>query len=340
MGKEPQKPTVLSLFAGIGGFDLGFEQAGFSTVGAVEINPHSQAVLRKRFPEALLWGDVCSYQNQFGPADVVTFGSPCQDLSVAGTRSGLAGERSGLFHEATRVIADMRARYGKPDFVVWENVPGAFSSNRGRDFASVLREVAKLGPLDIGWRVLDALGFGVPQRRRRVFLIADFGGQRTQQVLFEPKGLQGDFGKGKAKRAEATPRFEQGVRVAGFVYRGGRERLLTPHSPTLVTHSPPAVVAFMPNVGTSNITLTPHSPTLRAEDFWSPAVFREGRSIRRLTPTECERLQGFPDGWTAEGLSPDGASYALADGVRYEALGNAVCVPVAQFLAAGIAGAL
>src|SRR5690606_1758225 len=123
---------------------------------------------------------------------VITFGSPCQDLSVAGKRAGLDGERSSMFFEALRVFREMReaTNGGSPALVVWENVPGAFSSNGGRDFAYVLAGLAELGAVDIAWRVLDAQYFGVAQRRRRVFVIADFGGERAAEILFEREGVR------------------------------------------------------------------------------------------------------------------------------------------------------
>jgi len=193
--------TIGSLFAGIGGFDLGFERAGFKTSWAVEIDQKAQAVLRLRFPDAELHDDVTQVgANCLGPVDVVTFGSPCQDLSVAGKRAGLAGGRSGLFHESARIIRELRAKYGKPDFAVWENVPGAFSSNGGRDFAVVIQTMVDLGARDVAWRVLDSRFFGVAQRRRRVFLVADFGGERAEQVLALSEGVRGYSPKSRKAR--------------------------------------------------------------------------------------------------------------------------------------------
>ena len=198
--------TIGSLFAGIGGFDLGFERAGFSTTWACEIDQKAQAVLRLRFPNAKLHDDVCQIgAHNLEPVDVVTFGSPCQDLSVAGKRAGLAGERSGLFHEAVRVIRELRAAHGKPDFAIWENVPGAFSSNGGRDFAAVIDALVNIGARDVAWRVLDSRFFGVAQRRRRVFLVADFGGERAEQVLALTEGVRGYSPKGRQARQGSAP---------------------------------------------------------------------------------------------------------------------------------------
>lgn len=210
--------TIGSLFAGIGGFDLGFERAGFRTTWACEIDQRAQAVLRLRFPDAKLHDDVCAVgAHNLEPVDVVTFGSPCQDLSVAGKRAGLAGERSGLFHEAVRVIRELRAAHGKPDFAIWENVPGAFSSNAGRDFAAVIDALVNIGARDVAWRVLDSRFFGVAQRRRRVFLVADFGGERAEQVLALVEGVRGYSPKGRKARQGTPPGVGAGAGVSGAV---------------------------------------------------------------------------------------------------------------------------
>lgn len=214
--------TIGSLFAGIGGFDLGFERAGFRTAWACEIDAKAQAVMRLRFPLADLHDDVCKVgAHNLSAVDVVTFGSPCQDLSVAGRRGGLAGERSGLFYEAVRVISELRAKYGKPDFAVWENVPGAFSSNQGRDFAAVLQSLADIGATDIAWRVLDSRFFGVPQRRKRIFLVADFRGERAAQVLALTEGLCGDSASSGKARQEIAAGFADGAGAGGWLLAGG-----------------------------------------------------------------------------------------------------------------------
>ena len=178
---------VGSLFSGVGGIDLAFERAGFTVAWQVEWNKDAQSVLRRHWPHVPLYGDITTVDPaELEPVDVVAFGSPCQDLSVAGKRAGLGGERSGLFYEAIRIIAGVR-----PSFAVWENVPGALSSNAGRDFAAVLAAFRECGAREIGWRILDAQYCGVPQRRRRIFLVADFGGERASQILFEREGVSG-----------------------------------------------------------------------------------------------------------------------------------------------------
>ena len=216
-----------SLFDGSGGFPLAGSLCGIEPVWAAEIEPYPIAVTRSRFPNMKHLGSVTDINGaEVEPVDVITFGSPCQDLSVAGKRAGLKhtenGDeettRSGLFMEAVRIIKEMRnATNGKyPRYAIWENVPGAFSSNKGLDFRIVLEELIRIAePTAVmpevpkagwsysdvysgdGWslayRVLDAQYWGVPQRRRRIYLVADFGGQRAGKILFERKGLRGYF---------------------------------------------------------------------------------------------------------------------------------------------------
>ena len=180
-------PTHGGFFSGIGGFSLGFEQAGFKSLFECEIDPSCQKLLRAKFPDATIYGDITKLQGRDLPyVDVLTFGSPCQDLSIAGQRKGMAGERSGLFFEAIRVIGEMER---KPAFVIWENVPGALSSHSGRDFYAVLNAFRELRASDIAWRILDAQYFGVPQRRRRIFLVSDFAAKRAGEILFKPEGV-------------------------------------------------------------------------------------------------------------------------------------------------------
>lgn len=170
-------PTFGSLFAGVGGFDLGLERAGWQCGFQVEWDTNCQAVLARHWPDVPRWGDVSDVDGAtLPPVDLITFGSPCQDLSVAGKRAGLDGARSGLFFEAIRIIKEMRSATNNefPRWAIWENVVGALSSNGGADFGAVLDAMADAGALVIEWAVLDARWLGVPQRRRRVFVVACF----------------------------------------------------------------------------------------------------------------------------------------------------------------------
>lgn len=201
------RPTVLSLFSGIGGFDLAFERHGFQTVAFSEVDPFACAVLAHHWPGVPNLGDVTKIDARAlaGQVDVVTFGAPCQDLSVAGKREGLKGERSGLFFEAVRIVAECGAA-----LAIYENVPGLLSSNRGRDFGAVLDALADIGAVDIAWGTLDAQWFGVPQRRRRVFVVADFRGERAGEILAECDGLRG----------HPAPRRETGEGVTRSLMHG------------------------------------------------------------------------------------------------------------------------
>lgn len=198
--------TLGSLFDGIGGFPFCAKIMGARPVWAAEINPFCAAVTHHRFPDMLHFGDVSKINGaDLPPVDIITFGSPCQDLSVAGKRMGLDGERSGLFRDAVRIVYEMReATNGKyPAYIIWENVPGAFSSHNGRDFQEVLREITKAdipmpesgrwadagmvrgGGICAAWRVLDAQFWGVPQRRKRIYLIGSFGNDSAGEILFK-----------------------------------------------------------------------------------------------------------------------------------------------------------
>lgn len=235
MNKE--QLTLGSLFDGIGGFPYAASFYGIRPLWASEIIPECISVTQKHFPEMEHVGDITKlYGGTLPPVDIITFGSPCQDLSVAsGKRLGLAGERSGLFLEAVRIIREMQeATNGEyPKFALWENVPGALSSSSRRDFKAVLEafteaEVPMPGSgrwanagmvrgrgADLAWCVYDAQYFGTAQRRRRIFLIADFRGQRSGEILFVPKSLSGYFAAGGTPRQGPAAYAQSGVGTAG-----------------------------------------------------------------------------------------------------------------------------
>lgn len=209
------KLTLGSLFDGSGGFPLGGLISGITPVWASEIEPFPIRVTTKRLPFIKHYGDISTMDgSKIEPVDIITFGSPCQDLSIAGKRDGLDGKRSSLFYEAIRIIKEMRCATDgkKPRYIVWENVPGAFSSNKGEDFRCVLEgichikdETLSVPKIDkwkqagtivgdhfsLAWRVLDAQYWGVPQRRKRIFLVADFAGGGAGEILFKSEGLSG-----------------------------------------------------------------------------------------------------------------------------------------------------
>ena len=197
---------VVSLFSGVGGFDLGLERAGMVTVAQVEWDKKCQSVLARHWPDVPRWGDVQEVNGADLPdCDLVAFGSPCQDLSVAGKRAGMVeGEtRSGLFYEAVRIIKELQHDGRGPAWVVWENVVGALSSNGGRDFGAVLDAMAGLGAVDVQWRVLDAQFFGVPQRRRRVFVVARLDPRAAGREQVLPLGAR--VRRNPAPGGEARP---------------------------------------------------------------------------------------------------------------------------------------
>jgi DNA (cytosine-5)-methyltransferase 1 len=216
--------TFGSLFAGVGGFDMGFEQAGWDCKFQVEWDKNCQQILNKHWPDVPKWLDVSDVNGaEIPPVDCIIFGSPCQDLSVAGKRAGLEGERSGLFHEAVRIIKEMRdATNGTfPRWTVWENVAGALSSNNGRDFGTVINEMAKAGAHLQEYALLDAQHFGIPQRRRRVFLISCFDSATSERcpspLLPVTESLRGDTKKGKPKGQSVTSQVADSVRGDGGI---------------------------------------------------------------------------------------------------------------------------
>ena len=212
---ENNNLTLGSLFDGSGGFPLGGLISSITPVWASEIEPFPIRVTTKRLPQVKHYGDISKMNGaEIEPVDIITFGSPCQDMSIAGKRDGLGGSRSSLFYEAVRIIKEMRCKTdGKyPRFIVWENVPGAFSSNKGEDFRAVLEEVCKIKDesvsvpkpnkwntagrilgdgYSVAWRQFDAQFWGVPQRRKRIYLVADFADWCAGKILFESEGLSG-----------------------------------------------------------------------------------------------------------------------------------------------------
>ncbi len=235
--------TLGSLFDGSGGFPLGGMLCGIVPMWSSEIDPFPIRVTTKRLPAVKHYGDVSKLAGEkLPPVDIITFGSPCQDMSIAGNRSGLNGSRSCLFHEAVRIVKEMReSTHGQyPRFVVWENVPGAFTSNKGEDFRCVLESLARAKETDadvpmpsqgkwekagfilgdgysIAWRCLDAQYWGVPQRRRRIYLVADFGGECAGKILFESEGLSRNFETCCVSRERTAAISESGTGATGTI---------------------------------------------------------------------------------------------------------------------------
>ena len=266
-----KKLTLGSLFSGSGGFELAGILAGITPVWNSEIEPYPILVTHNRLSNVQHFGDVSKLNGaELPPVDIVTFGSPCQDMSVAGKRNGLDGSRSGLFHEAVRIIREMRCATNEqyPRFIVWENVEGAYSSNNGEDFRTVLEEICQIKESDIfipqpperwtksgdilgenfsvAWRTLDAQYWGVPQRRKRIYLVADFDGQRAGSVLFESEGLSGYSAESLRAWQGTACRAEKGSGTTICLCDQGGERIdiLNDKTATLraESHHPPCVL--------------------------------------------------------------------------------------------------
>ena len=234
---EKNNLTLGSLFSGSGTFEFAAELAGITPKFNSEVSPFPIRVTTKRFPNVIPLGDVSKVSGKdITPVDILSFGSPCQDLSIAGRRKGLAGERSGLFHQAMRIVKEMQeATDGQyPKYLVWENVLGAFSSNNGADFREVLQEIVNVtaenhiyvpqpkewmgvglimgNTFSLAWRTFDSQYWGVPQRRKRIYLVADLRGRRAKKILFESEGMPWNPPESFHKRKDAAPDVEECVR--------------------------------------------------------------------------------------------------------------------------------
>lgn len=438
----------ISLFAGVGGFDLGMEQAGHECVAQVEWDKNAAGVLKHRWPNVPLFCDVSKVSADDLPdADFITYGFPCQDLSVAGKREGLDGKRSGLFYEATRLIRELRSRGCGLRFAVAENVGGLFSADDGVALARCIRELLDSGACETGWRLVDSQYFGVAQRRKRVFIVSDFGGESVDEILAITESLPGypapsrEAGKGTAGDAtESVGEGGRGYRMTAFgeyqddetascmksgdykdatdliaqegtafgcdlsqkaegigytkevapciapgTHAGHGSHVVSWNGDTTPKASEDVSVTLRSQQGGEGVGVAfhasqdpihseEHSPALgsnatigvafTASDRSNKAAWegdisgtincqmnsessnlqmgvRENLTVRRLTPIECERLQGFPDNWTSEKmeLTLDGNEWKAtgkvvkqADGPRYKAMGNAVTVNVAEWI--------
>lgn len=319
---EQNKLTLVSLFDGSGGFPLGGLISGITPVWASEIEPFPIRVTTKRLPFMKHYGDVSKMNGaDIEPVDIITFGSPCQDMSIAGRREGLDGSRSSLFYEAIRIVKEMRCKTNGryPRYIIWENVPGAFSSNKGADFQSVLEEVCSVKGYEIhtprpekwpvageivaddfslAWRVFDAQYWGVPQRRKRIYLIADLAGGSAGKILFESEGVSGYTPQGFRSWQGAARASEKGSGAAGCVclndQGGNRMDVMDGVTCTLraEAHHPPCVMesagfctehsAHSRSIGYEEET----SPTLRAGTVPAAVYENHSQDTRYTGPLE------------------------------------------------------
>ena len=319
---EQNKLTLGSLFDGSGGFPLGGLISGITPVWASEIEPFPIRVTTKRLPFMKHYGDVSKMNGaDIEPVDIITFGSPCQDMSIAGRREGLDGSRSSLFYEAVRIAKEMRCKTNGryPRYIIWENVPGAFSSNKGADFQSVLEEVCSVKGYEIhtprpekwpvageivaddfslAWRVFDAQYWGVPQRRKRIYLIADLAGGSAGKILFESEGVSGYTPQGFRSWQGAARASEKGSGAAGCVClndQGGNRMDVTDGVTCTLraeAHHPPCVMesagfctehsAHSRSIGYEEET----SPTLRAGTVPAAVYENHSQDTRYTGPLE------------------------------------------------------
>ena len=297
---------VASFFAGIGGFDLGFQNAGMKVVYQCEIDDFCRLLLERHWPNVKYAGDIREVRNgkEVPESDIWCAGFPCQDVSLAraSQRAGLNGRHTSLFYEFARLLGD-----ALPQMVILENVPGLLSSHSGKDFGIILSTLDELG-YGVAWRVLDSQFFGVPQSRRRLY-IAGYRGDpaAAAALLFEP-----ECGTGNSETR-----------------RGPRKKSLSPFKESLGDPSIGPVVQRLAYCLAA--TSGRHTGT-----DWSRTYVTYPDAVRRLTPLEAERLQGFPDGWTVPG-GLTAKEIAGLDSARYAALGNAVTVPVAEWIGSRVA---
>lgn len=328
--------TCVSLFAGVGGIDLALQRAGVRVVACVEKDHAARGVLADRFPGMPLFNDVREVNGDqlraagFVPErGLLAAGWPCQGNSTAGPRTGMDDPRSGLWVHIARLLAELC-----PAWFLGENVPGLLSVNGGWDFATVIRDVADSG-MGCAWRVLDAQHFGVPQRRRRVFVVGCAGSRTAPvEVLFEPESSRRDPAPSSHPRPDADAVAALGASSGSADdndAQGGQlivSTLLAGSARSYRTGADEAAAGHL-IVGTLQTRRSGGgTPLVSQYDY---GVLQQA-AVRRLSPLECERLQGFPDGWTA---TSNGS--LQADAPRYRQLGNAVAVPVAEWIARRIA---
>ena len=319
---------IIDLFSGIGGFSLGFQRAGYQFTEHYfsEIDKHAIANYKYNFPHAKYIGDITTLHGRdFTDIDIITFGSPCQDFSLAGKRAGLAGAKSSLITHAIALIAQLR-----PSIFIWENVKGAFSSNAGADFWAIIQTLANIGGYRLEFQLLNT-SWLLPQNRERIYLIGHLAG-RSQPGVFPI--TEDDC----APRKEKTYQFQ--AKLSGTLKANGNmnadDTYIIPKTASTLTggghsgglHSDMTIIRQLPRGKNKGADLK-ICPTISSNAFQENNLL-EG--VRRLTEIECERLQGFPDNWTQYG-DYNGTIKSIARTQRYKLIGNAVTVDIVELIA-------
>ena len=318
----PNKINLLDLFSGIGGFHKGLEQAGFEIGwnGFSDIDKYANAVYQYQNKDAISLGSVTNIRGKDLPKiDAITFGSPCQDFSIAGSRSGLEGDRSSLISEAIRLIDECR-----PRFFIWENVKGTFSSNNGEDFWAIIQAFANIGNYRLEWQLLNTRWF-LPQNRERIYLVGCLGKGSGQKIF-----PIGENGKGNNEVKFSRKKTDQQRKALQNSNSGGGCSVFRGQSTYVKVHTTQPRSGNPEKGGTG--PLSRNDGNTYCLDTGNSQAVELNHKIRRLTPIECCRLQGFPDDWNEKGII-DGEIVEISDTQRYKQCGNAVTVDVVQAVA-------
>lgn len=364
---QPKRLKYLSLFSGIEAASVAWHDFDWSCVGVSEIDPFACEVLKQRYPNVPNLGDITKIteeqlyelKEKHGRIDIVVGGSPCQSFSTAGKRLGLKDPRGNLMFEYCRVVRTLL-----PQYFIWENVRGALSSNGGRDFSTLIGEMAKFG-YSLCWRCLDAQHFGIPQRRLRVFLVGSLGKNLSAfNILFESASRTRHLISCQKQGESNSSKIEKGIgKYAHETYNitfndANGLRKDRPNGGCYINQTSISNAITTGGVGDTRIVEESQTeiaaPVSKGNgECWENyntftslslgggqmgqgyAAVRIESKVRRLTPLECERLQGFPDGWTK--ISYKGGKVEdCPSSLRYKAIGNSMAVPVMRFIGLGI----
>ena len=319
---------IIDLFSGIGGFSLGFKRAGyhFTEHYFSEIDKHAIANYKYNFPNAKYIGDITSiHGGDFADIDIITFGSPCQDFSLAGKRKGLKGSKSSLIQHAIALVAWVR-----PSVFIWENVKGAFSSNSGADFWAIIQAFANIGDYRLEWQLLNT-SWVLPQNRERIYLIGHLAG-RSEPGVFPIE--ENDFSFTKKKKYQFRPELSGTLKANGNMNTDDtyiiprKAKALTGGGHSGGLHSDMTIIKQLARGKNKGADLT-ICPTISSNAFQENNLLD---GIRRLTEIECERLQGFSDNWTQYGNYKNTIK-RISRTRRYKLIGNAVTVDIVELIA-------